>query len=109
MEEDFGGCIGGLIALVIGVFLLLKLFEFTLTGLYWALSSLSYWLISGLEWLFSGSLMPERPEVMWAIWGGALGGALGFYPVAPVYGLKRHRATLIWSVIAAMVAVAWFV
>ena len=107
MDDDLGGCIGGLIALAIGVFLLFKALEYTLAGLYWAGASLSYWLISGLEWLFSGSLNPERPEVMWAVWGGALGGVLGFYPVAPVYGLGKYRKALVWLVLVAMVAVAW--
>ncbi len=107
MDDDLGGCIGGLIALAIGVFLLFKLLEITLTGLYWALSSLSYWFLSGLEWLFSGSLLPERPHVMWAVWGGVLGGVLGFYPIAPLYGIRKYRGALVWLVLAAMIAVAW--
>jgi hypothetical protein len=102
-----GDCLGELIAGAIGLFLLFKLLEIALTGLYWVVASLSYWLITGLEWLFSSSLNPGRPAVMWAVWGVVLGAVLGFYPIAPVYGLKKFRGALIWLVFAAMVAVAF--
>lgn len=107
MDDELIGCAGGLVALVFAVFVLFKVLEYTLAGAYWLLASVSYWLINGFEWLFSGALYPERPEVVWALWGAALGGVLGFHGVAPIYGLRKYRNALICLVLAAMVAVAW--
>ncbi|HHW26676.1 MAG TPA: hypothetical protein GXX23_04950 [Firmicutes bacterium] len=104
--DDPEGCLGGLIALVIGIFLLVKILEYTLSAGYWVLATVSYGVVNGLEWLFSGALYPERPEVMWALWGAALGGVLGFHGVAHVYGLKKYRNVLVLLVFVAMVAVA---
>ncbi len=57
-------------------------------------SAFAYILCFALDHLFSASIFPQAPWVMWCFWGGVVGAAFGFWTVAPRYGL-RHRRPLI--------------
>lgn len=83
------------IAWILVIIALLILFGFTaryvIWGVFWFLASLGFLVFSALDGLFSAALLPATPWLMWVVWGAVIGGAAGFWSVAPVYGLRRHR------------------
>ena len=62
--------------------------------LYAALMSLSLGTFSLLDEVCSARLIPGAPWVMWMIWGALIGASLGFWTVAPVFGLRKHRSLI---------------
>ena len=42
----------------------------------------------------SARLIPGAPWVMWALWGALIGASLGFWAVAPVFGLRKQRSLI---------------
>ena len=65
--------------------------HYILIGIYWLLAAVSYLFFAAMDGLCSAALLPESPWLMWLIWGAVIGAALGFWTVAPIYGLRRQR------------------
>lgn len=88
MEEAGGWIIGFLIVVAAVVWLI----GIVLTTVYWVFASIAFLLLTCFDGLTS---LPSAPAVMWAIWGGVIGAALGFWTIAPVYGVRKFRALIL--------------
>jgi hypothetical protein len=75
-------------------------------GLYWFFAVVCTGILAGLDGLFSAALLPRAPWILWAIWGGVLGGVLAFWTVAPVYGLRERRPHLLLAPVGLMLLLA---
>jgi len=62
--------------------------------LYAALVSLSLATFSLLDELCSARLLPAAPWLLWMLWGALIGASLGFWTVAPIFGLRKHRSLI---------------
>lgn len=94
---------------VIAALVLLVILPFVLRtaipGLYAAIAVFAYTLFVGLDVAFGAAIIPGAPWLMWAFWGAAIGAALGFWTIAPVYGLRGHRPLIAALPFAAMLLV----
>lgn len=87
MEEVFGWLVG----LVVVVAAIVWVVGMVLAAAYWLVSTVAFVVLATLDGITSSSLVASAPAVMWAVWGAVIGGALGFWTIAPVYGLRRFR------------------
>ena len=78
-------------AVLIGCTFALK---WVVAGTFWVLVMLGWGSYCTLDQLFSAQLIPAAPWVMWVLAGALIGGALGFWTMAPIYGLRRRRAQI---------------
>jgi hypothetical protein len=76
--------------------------------LYWVGTTLGVVLFTLLDGLFGARLIPGAPWLMWLLWGALIGAAVGFWTVAPVYGLRKQRPLLLGTPFILMVLVALF-
>ena len=60
-----------------------------------------------LDFMAGASLWARFPALMWAIWGLVIGGTLGFWLEAPLYGLRRQRAAIIAAPLLLLFVVAF--
>lgn len=81
-------------------------YRYVVWALYYAAAASAYGVGWCLDRLLSGARFPDAPWIGWALSGAALGAAIGFFAIAPVYGLRRWRWTIVGVVLAAMVVVA---
>ena len=44
-----------------------------------------------LDVVLGADLLPAAPWLIWSVWGALIGTALGFWTIAPVYGLRSRR------------------
>ena len=68
---------------------------FLINGVMWLFNSLvwpSYLLVRALDAATGAAALPGAPFVMWALWGGVFGAALGNWLLAPLYGGREMRA-----------------
>ncbi len=107
MDEGLG-CLVGVFSFLVLLYLVAITAGYAVSAMYWAVASVSYALIALLDGLFSVRAMPDSPAVMWAVWGGVMGGVLGFWTIAPVYGMRRWRSAMVLVVLAAMAGTALF-
>lgn len=87
MEEVGGWIVGFLIVAAVVVWLI----GMVLAAVYWVLANAAFLALAFLDGVTSSSLTSSSPAIMWAIWGGLIGGTLGFWTIAPVYGLRKVR------------------
>jgi len=84
-----------IIFVIIGIAFLLLLFvalpRLIVPGIYFGIAILALFLFYGLDQLFSVIFIPRVPWLMWGLWGGIIGSTLGFWSVAPRYGLRGKR------------------
>lgn len=104
--EDLGAWLFGLLLIGGLLYLLAIATGYVLSAIYWALASFSRGLVVTLDGLLSAQVLPDLPAAAWAAWGALLGGVLGFWTIAPVYGMRRWRPALVWLVLAAMAGTA---
>ncbi len=64
-------------------------------GLYWGLALLAYFALGILDQLFNTSFFPGCPWLLWLIWGALIGGALGLWTMAPIFGWRNYRRWII--------------
>jgi hypothetical protein len=64
----------------------------TLPYIVTSFSAVGFWAIFGLDAFVGAHLLPNFPWIMWALAGALVGGCLGFWTVAPAYGLRSKRA-----------------
>lgn len=99
-----------LIAWILVVIALLVVLQFTLgyvlIGLYWFVAVVASLFISSLDTLFSASLVPGLPWLMWVIWGALIGAALAFWTIAPIFGQRRRRALILAAPFGLMLLIA---
>jgi len=76
-----------------------------LQGFYYMIACGALLLFTVLDSLFSASLIPGVPWLMWGFWGAVIGGALGFWTLAPVYGLRNKRTLIACAPFAAMLLI----
>jgi hypothetical protein len=88
--------------LVVGAFL----FQYIIPGAYYALAALALLIYYALDQAFSVAIFPTVPWLMWLFWGAMIGAALGFWTVAPVYGLRKYRPLIIFFPAILMLFVA---
>ena len=62
--------------------------------LYAGIVSLSLAIFSLLDEVCSARLLPGAPWLLWMLWGALIGASLGFWTVAPVFGLRKHRSLI---------------
>jgi hypothetical protein len=89
-----------------GMVLLFALSGLIVPGAYCGVAVLGLYLHFFLDRLFSAALIPGAPWVMWGIWGGIMGGMLGFWSVAPRYGLGEKRILLVFAPLVLLLLVA---
>lgn len=81
---------------------------FLLSAVLWMLQNLaypSYLLIRSLDAATGAAALPGAPWVMWALWGGVFGAALGNWLLAPLYGGRELRAMPLLLLVLAMLLV----
>lgn len=91
------GC-GGWVVLILLVGLGVYFHKYTVAGLYTGVAAAGYSVSWSLDWFFSADRMPRYPWAAWAAWGALFGAALGFWTIAPLYGLRRW----LWPGLAAL-------
>ncbi len=64
------------------------------------------WMAYILDILTSSRLTSSHPALMWAVWGGVLGGVAGFWLISPVQGRTYWRGWVLLAVIIVMVVLA---
>jgi hypothetical protein len=83
------GLIGMLVAAVVALILLVL-------AMVWCVLVVAAWgLVAVTDLVFSAQLAPDAPWLPWAVCGAVLGGAVGFWSIAPVYGWRRGRPLLL--------------
>lgn len=72
-----------------------------LTAIAWVVGTILYViaLVGALayavgDWLFASGLFGWPGWIMWSFWGLVIGGLLGFWTIAPVYGIRGNRRKL---------------
>jgi hypothetical protein len=90
------GCVGWV--LLIGLLAAGAWFwRYTLGGLYMGLATGAYHGVRVLDRAFWATWLDGLPWVGWVLAGGLIGAVVGFFTIAPVYGLRRGR----WAILAA--------
>jgi hypothetical protein len=102
MEEGIIWIIIAVAVLVLGF----AMFHYFLPGLLWLFTMGAVIVTSALDQAFSASLCPHAPWVMWIVWGGLIGGSMGFWTIAPAYGLREKRAMILLAPYCLMTIVA---
>ena len=87
MEELVAWILAGAAVLILLPFV----FRWVLAGLYWFLVVLGWGSYFTLDQFFNAHFFPAAPWVMWMLGGALIGGALGFWTLAPIYGLRQYR------------------
>lgn len=81
-------------------------YRYTLGGLYFAAGVLAY----GVTWCLDHALLagrfPGHPWVGWELAGALIGATLGFWTIAPVYGLRRWRTRIVLAAVIVVVALS---
>ena len=95
-----------IIIIAIIILLLPVLFKYILPGLYAGLAVLAFYVFYLLDALFSASLTPHAPFLMWLCWGALFGAAFAFWTVAPRYGLRGQRHFILIAPCALMLLLA---
>lgn len=83
----------------------------------WLVVSSVIWLVQALRWpayytvttldvITGARLIPGAPWLVWMVWGGIFGGCLGYWLIAPLYGLKENRALVMAAPAVAMLLAA---
>jgi hypothetical protein len=75
-------------------------------GLYMGVWATAFGVQWAFDWLFGARETFDRPWIMWALWGAVLGACLGFWLIAPTFGLRRWRTPLLFLPVVAMIGVA---
>lgn len=76
-----------------------------LTGVYWFFAMLAQGAVFFFDNLFSAALVPGIPWLMWVVWGMLIGAALGFWTLAPIYGLRQYRVAILCAPLGLMLLV----
>ena len=86
---------GAVFVIIVVVLLILPcIFRPLLGAIYAGLIWLSFATFALLDELCSASLLPHCPWVMYLLWGALIGASLGFWTVAPVFGMRKHRSLI---------------
>ncbi len=76
----------------------LMLVTFGLSALVWLSQALrwpAFYLVRGLDTITGGAALPIAPWIAWTVWGAVMGGALGYWLVAPSYGERENRPLIL--------------
>jgi hypothetical protein len=109
VDELGGGCIAIAVGLAIAAWvisMIVMAVMYVLAGIYCIFIGAIMVVLAVLDGATSASLFASAPAVMWAIWGAIIGGALAFWLVAPLYGLRKQRPLIAGAPFALMGAVA---
>jgi len=87
VEEGIAWILVGIAVLVALPFVL----RYILIGIYWFFAVVAHHFFGVMDELSSAPLLPGAPWVAWMLWGAVIGAALGFWTVAPIYGLRKQR------------------
>lgn len=96
--------------LIGGGFFLLWVSVSALMWLFVALRWPAYQFMRWLDVATGGAALPVAPWIAWTVWGAVVGGALGYWLVAPAYGRRANRALILLApilVLAACSALLW--
>ena len=80
------------IVIVIAALVGIAILVVAILGVYWALASVSFLIVSTMDVVFASGLFSTSAPVMWAVSGGLLGGAFGLWTIVPVYGPTARKA-----------------
>lgn len=104
MEE----LVGWLIGIVIVAALIFFAVAYALAAVFCLLVVIG-WLVMVLgDHAVGAGALPMAPWIPWAIAGGLLGAALGFWTMAPVYGLKKKRPLIVAAPVVIIFCLACF-
>ena len=109
MDELGGGCIALAVGLAIAAWvisMIVMAVMYVLAGVYCVAIGAIMFVLAVLDGATSASLFASAPAVMWTIWGAIIGGALAFWMVAPLYGLRKQRPLIAGAPFVLMGAVA---
>lgn len=109
MDDAAGGCLGAILGLaVVGfvIYIVIIAVLYVLAGAYCILIAAIMALIALLDSMMSAGFFAQLPAVMWAVWGAIVGGALAFWTIAPLYGLRKLRPLIAGAPFALMGVVA---
>jgi len=95
MEEGIIWVLIVVAVLLVGVVLLQSVITLVIPAIYFALAILAHVIYGILDQLFSTTLFPRLPWLMWLIWGALIGAALGFWTLAPIFGWRNYRRWII--------------
>lgn len=102
MEERIGWLI-----IIIAIILLFALgIRFFPAGVYSGLAVSGFVLCYVLDQLFSASLLPAAPWVMWAVVGLLTGGCFAFWTIAPIFGMRKQRPLVLLAPVAVILVLA---
>jgi hypothetical protein len=91
MEES----IGWIIIVIAVIVLLIAGISYAPAAIYLFLTVLGTLIALLFDQLFSASLLPGAPWVMWLLGGALIGAAFAFWTLAPVYGLRKQRPLIL--------------
>ncbi len=77
-----------------------------LSALAWLADALrwpAYYLVRSLDVATGGAALPIAPWIAWTVWGAVVGGALGYWLVAPAYGQRSNRALILLAPILVLI------
>lgn len=92
------------VVIILGILLLIFIRQ-VVGVLYAALVSLSFATFWLLDELCSARLLPAAPWLLWMFWGALIGATLGFWTIAPVFGLRKQRSLIAISPLILMALV----
>lgn len=78
-----------------------------ISALAWLGSALlwpAYYLVRSLDVATGGAALPIAPWIAWTVWGTVVGGALGYWLVAPAYGQRANRALILLAPVLVLIA-----
>lgn len=99
LDMTGGGFLGDLLGLRFAGFALTLAGFFLLSTLMLIVESLRtpfYWMVHVLDIVTGGHILPSAPWVLWTMWGGVFGAALGYWLIAPLYGNRENRSLVLW-------------
>lgn len=93
----------GIWAWIIVIILVIGILIYALSAIYWIIATIAYIFFAVFDVIFSAGLQPNMPAAMWIIWGGVIGGILGFWTMAPMYGMRTWRSALVVVIISVLI------
>lgn len=89
--------------LIGGGFFLLWMGLSALAWLEGALRWPAYYLVRSFDVATGGAALPVAPWIAWTVWGAVVGGALGYWLVAPAYGQRSNRALILLAPVLVLI------